>query len=116
EYTMASAALPAVSLKGGSIVLLANSPTGQVVHYLFDSFGKSSGYGGSGGGSLPPHIKNYIIYTEFPEARLMERFTGDDRALMTGDWDEVIKRLEKTHGAGAKVAVYPNADTMYFAQ
>ncbi|MEK7354467.1 MAG: lactate racemase domain-containing protein, partial [Chloroflexota bacterium] len=40
EYSMASAAMPAVSPKGGSIVFLANSPTGQVVHYLFDAFGK----------------------------------------------------------------------------
>ncbi len=116
EYTMASAALPAVSPRGGSVVFLANSPTGQVVHYLFDSFGKSAGYSGSGGGALPTHIKNYIIYTEQPEARVMERFVGENRALMTSSWSEVIKRLEKSHGAGSKVTVYPNADTMYFAQ
>ena len=114
EYSMASAAMPAVTPKGGSIVFLANSPTGQVVHYLFDAFGKPVDEGGGHGPGLAPNIKNYIIYTEYPEARLMERFAGQDRALMTCDWTEVIKRLEKSHGAGSKVAVYPNADTMYF--
>ena len=116
ESSMASAAMPAINPKGGSFVLLSNSPTGQVVHYLFDSFGKPVDEGGGHGPRIAPHIKNYIIYSEFPEARAMERFTGQERALMTSDWSAVIKRLKKTHGAGSKVAVYPNADTMYFAQ
>lgn len=113
EYTMASAAMPAVNPNGGSIVFIANSPTGEVVHYLFDAFGKQIDEGGYTGAGVPNHIKNYIIYTEFPEARLMERFVGQERALMTRDWAKVIERLKKTHGDGAKVAVYPNADTMY---
>lgn len=115
EYNMAMAAMPAVSPQGGSFVLLANSPTGQVIHYLFDAFGKPVKEGSSHGPGIAPNIKNYIIYTEYPEARLMEPFAGQDKALMTSDWAEVIKRLEKSHGAGSKVAVYPNADTMYFA-
>lgn len=115
EYTMASSAMSALNPKGGSIVFMANSPSGQVIHYLFDAFGKSAGYSGSGGGAVPPHIKNYIIYTEYPEGKLMERFIGDDRALMTSDWKEVINRLEKSHGPGSKVAVYPSADILYFA-
>lgn len=115
EYSMASAALPAVNPKGGSIVFLANSPTGQVVHYLFDPFGKPVDESGGHGPGVAPHIKNHIIYTEFPEARMMERLSGNPKALMTSNWGEVIKRLQKTHGSGSKVAVYPNADTQYFA-
>ncbi len=115
EYSMAGAALPAVNPQGGSIVFLANSPSGQVVHYLFDRFGKPVDDGGSHGPGIPPHIKNYIIYTEFPEAKMMERFAGQDRALMTGNWTEVIEKLEKSLGAGTRVAVYPNADTQYFS-
>lgn len=116
EYNMASAAMPAVNPKGGSFVIVANSPTGQVVHYLFDAFGKQVDEGGGyTGAGAPPHIKNYIIYNEFPEARMVDRFVGQDRILMTNDWSKVIQRLERTHGANAKVAVYPNADTMYLA-
>jgi nickel-dependent lactate racemase len=115
EYTMASSAMAAMCPKGGSIVFMANSPSGQVIHYLFDAFGKSAGYSGSGGGAVPPHIKNYIIYSEWPEGKLMERFVNDNRASMTSDWQEVISRLEKSHGAGSRVAVYPSADILYFA-
>jgi lactate racemase len=114
EMSMGMAAMPAVKPQGGSFVILANSPTGQVIHYLFDAFGKPADEGGSHGPGLAPNIKNYILYTEYPEARLMENFAGNDKAMMTSDWTEVVKKLEKSHGAGTKVAVYPNADTMYF--
>ena len=114
EYGMAGTTLQAVNPQGGSIVFLANSPTGQVVHYLFDRFGKPVQGGDSHGPGIAPHIKNYIVYTEYPEAKMMERFVDNDKALMTSDWTQVIERLEKSHGAGTKVAVYPNADIQYF--
>ena len=115
EYGMAGGTLQALKPQGGSIVFLANSPTGQVIHYLFDRFGKPVLGEDSHGPGIPPHIKNYIIYTEYPEAKMMERFAGNDTALMTSDWTQVIERLEKTHGPDAKVVVYPNADIQYFS-
>jgi nickel-dependent lactate racemase len=114
EYGMAGSTIQAVNPQGGSIVFLANSPAGQVVHYLFDRLGKPVRGEGSHGPGIPPYIKNYIIYTEYPEAKMMERFAGNDKALMTSDWTEVIDRLKKSHCARSKVAVYPNADTLYF--
>src|SRR3970282_2991254 len=98
---MAPGPMPAINPKGGSFVLLSNSPTGQVVHYLFDSFGKPVDEGGGHGPGIAPHIKNYIIYSEFPEARAMERFTGQERALMTSDWSAEITALQKIHVAGS---------------
>jgi len=115
EYYMGMAALPAVNPKGGSFVVLASSPTGQVIHYLFDKFGKPVGEGDVHGPGIPLHIKNFIIYSEFPEAKMADRFAGQEKGLMTSDWNEVIERLKKSHGAGSKVTVYPNADTQYFA-
>ena len=29
-------------------------------------------------------------------------------------WDDVLKLLQKSHGADTKVAVYPNADIQYY--
>jgi nickel-dependent lactate racemase len=114
EYGMAGGTIQAINPGGGSIVFLANSPTGQVVHYLFDRLGKPVRDEGTHGPGIPLHIKDYIIYTEYPEAKMMERFAGNDKTLMTSDWTQVIERLEKSHGTGAKVAVYPNADIQYF--
>ncbi|HEY95739.1 MAG TPA: DUF2088 domain-containing protein [Dehalococcoidia bacterium] len=114
EYGMAGASIQAINPQGGSIVFITNSPAGQVVHYLFDRLGKPVQGEGSHGPGIAPHIKNYIIYTEYPEAKMIERFAGNDKVLMTSNWSEVIERLKKSHGAGTKVAVYPNADIQYF--
>ncbi|MFC1950032.1 hypothetical protein ACFLW0_07685, partial [Chloroflexota bacterium] len=108
-------ALPAVNSQGGDVVMIINSPSGQVVHYLFDSFGKTISGSIPRSVTVPPHIKNVIIYTEYPEAKLLDRFTNLDKVLLTSDWKQVIQTLEKSHGNGAKVAVYPNADIVYFS-
>lgn len=116
EFNMAmSNAVPAVNPEGGDIVLIANTPSGQDIHYLFDSFGKT--ISGSLGRPmmLPPHINKFIFYTEYPEAKLLERFANRDKVLLLSDWKQVIKTLEKSHDAGTKVAVYPSADIQYFA-
>jgi nickel-dependent lactate racemase len=115
EFNMAmSNAIPALSRQGGDLVLIANSPSGQDVHYLFDSFGKT--IGGSLGRPmmLPPHISHFIFYTEYPEAKLLDRFADRDKVLLTSKWEQVVETLEKSHGAGTKVAVYPSADIQYF--
>ncbi len=117
EYSMAmSSAIPALKTEGGDAVIITNSPSGQDVHYLFDNFGKT--ISGRLGRSMmvPPHINKLIIYTEFPELRILDRYTDRDKVLLMSDWTQVIETLEKSHGAGTKVAVYPNADTQYFGE
>jgi len=115
EYSMAmSSAIPAIKPSGGDVVIITNSPSGQDIHYLFDSFGKT--ISGSLGRSMgvPPHIGKLIIYTEFPEIRILDRYLDRDKVLLMNDWNQVVRTLEKTHPKGAKVAVYPNADIQYF--
>jgi len=64
---------------------------------------------------VAPNINNLIIYTEYPELRILNRFANRDKVLLMSDWTQVIQTLEKSHGAGTKVAVYPSADIQYFA-
>ena len=116
EYSMAMAsAMPAIKPEGGDVVIITNSPSGQDIHYLFDNFGKT--ITGSLGRSMmvAPHINNLIIYTEFPERRILDRYANRDKVLLMSDWNQVIQTLEKSHGDGTKVAVYPSADIQYFA-
>jgi lactate racemase len=115
EYSMAmSSAMPALKPEGGDVVIITNSPSGQDIHHLFDSFGKSiSGALGRSMG-LPPHIGKLIIYTEFPELRILDRYIDKNKVLLMSDWEQVIGLLEKTHGTGTKVAVYPSADIQYY--
>ncbi|MFC2071031.1 hypothetical protein ACFLTB_07705 [Chloroflexota bacterium] len=114
EFNMALSGLQAIKPEGGSLVLIASSPSGQVIHYLFDTFGKTISGSVSQKFTVPPHIERIIIYNEFPEAKIYGRFTNPEKVLQTGNWNEVIETLAKTHGNETKVAVYPNADTLYF--
>ncbi|UCD10154.1 MAG: hypothetical protein JSU79_05820 [Dehalococcoidales bacterium] len=86
------------------------SPSHQDIHHLFDSFDKTkSGALGRSMG-LPLHIGKLIIYTEFPELRILDRYIDKDRVLLMSDGEQVIGLLGETHGSGTKVTVYPSAD------
>ena len=104
----------ALKPEGGTVVIVDNSPGGQVVHYLMDNFGSTIA------GDLympivpPPNVKDLIIFNKYPEGRLRARFPGFDRVFFTTRWSGVISTLKKLHGSRAKVAVYPNADTQIF--
>ena len=106
--------MQAIKPEGGSLVLIASSPSGQVIHYLFDRFGTTITGDVSHKMPLPPHVKKLIIYNEYPEAKILGRFASTEKILQTDNWDLVIDTLRKEHGDSAKVAVYPNADTQYF--
>ena len=107
-------AYPAVSPEGGDVVVIADSPSGQVVHYLFDRFGKTISGRAHHPHPFPPHIRNVIIYTEHPEVRILDRFLDRDKLRVMSKWDDVISMLQGLHGDSPRVAVYPNADAQYF--
>ena len=114
-HTAWANAHPAVTDKGGDVVIIANSPSGQVVHYLFDRFGKTIGGSVHRPHPVPPHINHLIIYTEYPELRILDRFIDRDKVQLMSNWSHVIQALKEWHGDSPKVAVYPNADMQYFA-
>lgn len=106
-------AFPSVKQEGGDIVLIANAPEGQITHYLMGPFGNDIG------GKLqlrmkpPENVKRLIIFTEYPELASRNYLEGTDKVVMMHDWNGVLKLLGESHGAGSKVAVYPNADIQY---
>ena len=89
-------AYPAVNTKGGDIVLIANAPEGQVTHYLMGPFGKTTWAKQHRRSEVPQHVNHLIVYNVYPHR-----------------WDDVLKLLQKSHGADTKVAVYPNAEIQY---
>ncbi len=107
-YHALQKALSHVSPNGGDIVLPVSSPLGWVYHYLNGSHGRSIGGRNQAWMSLPENIRRVIIYTEFPEMRILDRFVEKDRAkvLQVSKWDNVIDLLKKSHGANARVAVF----------
>lgn len=108
-------AYPAVSEKGGAIVLIANAPDGPATHYLQGGFGKLIQAKRNLPSRIPQHIKQFILYTEYPDGK-WNRFKDPKRPEMfvqMNTWSDVIGLLEKQYGEGSNVAVYPNADCQY---
>jgi nickel-dependent lactate racemase len=105
--------IPAVSQRGGDIVLISNAPEGHIVHYLMGPFGKFVGGKQRLQIKLPPNINHLIIYNEYPDLTSNGYFEDTDRILLTYKWDNVLGMLKEFHGDNAEVAVYPNAEIQY---
>jgi len=105
-------AYPAVNTKGGDVVLIGNAPEGQVTHYLIGPFGKTTWAKQPWRSKVPQHVNHLIVYNEYPHRG--SSWLGEDNKILYLDrWDDVLKLLQKSHGANTKVAVYPNAEIQY---
>ncbi|MBA7661244.1 hypothetical protein ES703_69259 [subsurface metagenome] len=106
-------AFPSIKQQGGDAVLIANSPEGQITHYLMGPFGNEIG------GKLrlqmkpPQNINRLIIYSEYPELAGRNYLQSTGRLMLMDNLNEVIAALQESYGTNARVAVYPNADIQY---
>jgi len=106
-------AFPSIKQQGGDAVLIANSPNGQVTHYLMGPFGNEIG------GRLrlqmkpPQNINRLIIYSEYPELAGKNYLQNTGKLTMMDNLDEIMALLQESYGDNARVAVYPNADIQY---
>jgi len=116
EMVLAPAvASPLLTRKGGDMVLIADTPEGQINHYWTRSFGKR--FGGRGWvpkTGLPRNTKRLTIMTPYPD-----RVGGDwvapyNLINWARTWTEVIQELNSRYGNKAKVAVIPDATIQYF--
>jgi nickel-dependent lactate racemase len=107
-------AIPSVNEKGGDIVLIANAPQGQCVHYLLGIWGKKvKAPLGLMVPPLPPNVNHLIVYNEYPEMTSGQYFEQSERVLMMENWDDVLRALQSFHKGDVSVGVYPNADIQY---
>jgi len=93
--------------------LIADSPDGQVPHYLFGRFGRD--YGGRlyPSASIPLNLK-LIIMTSYPDRTTLDWFANPESGFIARNWLEVLDLLGPEYGPGTKVAVLPNAAMQYF--
>lgn len=99
----------------GTVVVIADSPEGQVPHYLVSRFGR--GYGGRQYpvATIPPGV-NIVVMTSYPDRTLLDWYSNPDGPLMARSWEEVMEMVHPRHGAGTKAAILPNATMQYFGQ
>jgi nickel-dependent lactate racemase len=97
----------------GTVVVIADSPEGQVPHYLLGRFGTD--YGGRQYPiiAIPPGLR-LILMTAYPDRTLLDWFANPEAGTIVRSWEEVMQIVGPLHGRGAKVAILPNATMQYF--
>ncbi len=106
----------ALGLEGlrGTVVIIANAPEGQVIHYLLGRFGQD--YGGRQYPVSPvPGSVKLIIQSPYGDKALADWFSNPEVVTFTRDWQETLKLLRADHGAGSRVGIVPSATMAYYA-
>ena len=107
------AGFSSVKSTGGDIVLVANAPEGQVIHYLMGHFGTMIESKQPLRSITPPSVKHLIVFTEYPDLAGRRYYEQSDKVMFMQRWDDVLQALRKFHGDKAQVAVYPHAEVQY---
>ncbi len=98
----------------GTVVIIANAPEGQVVHYLLGRFGQE--YGGRQYPVSPiPGSVNLIIQACHGDKTFADWFSNPEVVTYTRDWAETLQLLRADHGSGSRVGVVPSATMAYYA-
>jgi nickel-dependent lactate racemase len=103
----------------GPGVLIADSPEGQVPHYVFRAWG--SDYGGRhfaarGKGFIPLLMKRLIVLNPAPDRTFLDLVCDNGDAEVVKTWPEVLAMLEKEYPSDARVAVVPDGTVQYLMQ
>ncbi|MFH1652159.1 MAG: lactate racemase domain-containing protein [Chloroflexota bacterium] len=101
--------------EGGTLVIIANTPDGQSVHYLSRSFGKS--IGGRLWGPmdfLPPRTKRMIALGPYIDRTGLDWMGDAERVTIAGSWAEIIGILKAEAEGRPRVVVVPDATLQYF--
>lgn len=99
----------------GTVVVIADSPEGQVPHYLLGRFGRDYGGRQYPVATLSRDIR-LIVMTAYPDRTLLDWYANPDSALIARDWEAVMALVLPHHGKGTRAAVLPNATMQYYAR
>ena len=96
--------------EGGTMVLIANAPEGQVTHYVYGKFGILKG-GNLYAGQRPcPKVGKFIIYSPYKIRDPFLPILDPAEQVYMKTWDEVIEEIKSIHGNRPRIAVFPNAE------
>jgi nickel-dependent lactate racemase len=99
----------------GTVVIIANAPEGQVVHYLLGRFGEDYGGRQYPVASIPGSVR-LVIQAPHRDKTFADWFRNAEAVGWTRDWGETREELARTHGPGARVAVVPSATMAYYSR
>ena len=100
----------------GTGVIIADSPEGQVPHYVFRAWGSDYGgrhYAARGKGFIPLLMKRLIVLNPAPDRTFLDLVCHNDDAEVVKTWPEVLAKLEQEYPAEARVAVVTDGTVQY---
>jgi nickel-dependent lactate racemase len=97
----------------GTVVIIADSPEGQVIHYLLGRWGRNYGGRQYPVAEIPASVRLIIMAPHFDKT-FGDWFANPNVITWTRDWDQTLALLEKEFGPGTKAAVVPNATMQYY--
>jgi len=106
--------IPSLKEEGGDLVVIANEPAGQVVHYLFGEFGRCGEGRLELPQPLPTKVKRFIVLSHFKDHVGACFFGQIPSILWVKRWEEVLDLLRSWWGNKANVAIYPDGTIQYF--
>jgi len=112
---MAIAALVGLmGLRGldGSLVILANAPEGQVIHYLVGRFGTDFGGAMHPVANVPPGFR-LIVQTPHLDRTFADWVGNPEAVTFSKSWEQTLEILRKSHGSGTRVGLIPSATMAY---
>ena len=99
--------------EGGTIVLIAHNPEGQVPHYSVGKWGKAVGgalFNQRRRIRIKPKYRKLIIYSPHKQRDPTLPIGNPEDHQWIKTWKEVIEELQNTHPSNPTIAVYPTAE------
>jgi nickel-dependent lactate racemase len=98
---------------GGTVVVIANAPEGQVVHYLLGRFGREYGGRQYSLKPIPDHVR-LVVQAAHGDKTIADWFPNPEVVTHTRTWAETLGLLRSIHGPGSRVGIIPNATMAYY--
>jgi nickel-dependent lactate racemase len=99
--------------EGGTIVLVAFAPDGQVPHYNCGKWGSNTGgalYNEMARLPIKSKYGTLIVFSPYKQKDPPLPIANPEQLLWLKTWKEVLEELKNRHSGTPKVAVYPNAE------
>jgi lactate racemase len=108
--------LPILKRREGTVVLISDTPEGQIPHYVMRSWG--SDYGGRHyirrtGGFVRKLMRKLIVMAPQPDCTSLDLICHNDDAVVVKTWPEVLAILEADFPGEARVAVIQDGTMQY---
>ena len=107
--------LRALKNYSGTVVIIANSPEGQVIHHLLGRWGRNYGGRQYPVAAVPDTI-HLIIMAPHLDKNFGDWFSNPEVITWTKSWDQTMDVLKCRHSGPVEIAVLPNATMQYYAR